>query len=386
MRLLLFIKNLLKNTINTNNIVVILELLRNANYLYIGFIATTISIISWFPSTIESIPNPIFTIRMLPQIIFAFLYFIDASMLVHMAFKHNMPQRVLKYSKIKGVSKLSNFFDYYYTLIPVFLVTTGIALITLTNLHEYFVLAGALLIYLGINVFFIFYLLKITSYNMGTLDRYNNITRAKDIFTNYISSNDAGIKYRAIKEFTKNFKRVLDGIDSYFDIHYDKRVKIDYLQNAENITVKQLIVRYLPLYLRYCSETELRSFERKLNSMASLIDNDNKITSLDIIKIVHSIHQDIATFLNEHYYIIPKNNLFTNFISYINTKHFFLLKISVAIFIIAGLFMFFIPDGMTNFFNETFGYIAEHEINLLTFISTVIASVTLLIKCKDLMK
>jgi hypothetical protein len=74
---------------------------------------------------------------------------------------------------------------------------------------------------------------------------------------NYISSSETDIKYLAIREFTKHFKRVLDGIDFHFDAVFDKRINIDYLQNKENITVKQLIVRYLPLYLSYCNEIEL---------------------------------------------------------------------------------------------------------------------------------
>jgi hypothetical protein len=365
MKLLLFIKNILKNITNTNNIVLLLELLRNANYIYIFLIAVIISVLSLFPPSLRLIPNPTPIIRIIPQVLFIIFYSVPVFILIYTILKHKkIPKHILTYSSIKGVSKLSNFFDYYYILIPVCLVTTGIVLITLVNVHIYFVLAGALLFFLGWYVLFMFFLLKVTFYNMGIYDRYNNITRANDIFTNYISSKETDTKYLASKEFTKYFKRVLDGIDVYFDALFDKRISIDSLQTKENITVKQLIIRYLPLYLSYCSETELNSFKIKLNSMANLIDNENMIVSLDILKIVYSIHQDIVTFLNQHSYVIPKNNLLTTFIYYITKKHAYFAEIFVAIFIIAGLLKFIIPDDiLNNALNEIFDYTLKHNIN-----------------------
>ncbi|WP_156164096.1 MULTISPECIES: hypothetical protein [unclassified Methanosarcina] len=321
--------------------------------------------ISWFPSQVKAIPNVLPIIRMLPEIIFVAVYLMTISILFYTYFKwKHMPIHVLKYSHIKGVTIVSDFFDYYYTLIPVCLITTGIALVTLVNVHVYFVLAGIILFCLGWYALFMFTLMKITFYKMGVYDKYNNITRANDILINYISPNDTDIRYLAIKEFTKHFKKVLDGIDFHFSALYNKRMNIDSLQTEENITVKQLIIRYLPLYLSYCSETELNSFKTKLNSMANLIDNENTITSLDIIKIIHSIHQDIVTFLNQHSYVIPKNNLFTNFIYNINKKQTYLMEVFVGIFFIIGLFKFFIPDEvLNNLLNETFDHILGYRVD-----------------------
>jgi hypothetical protein len=220
---------------------------------------------------------------------------------------------------------------------------------------------------------------------MGTIDTYNNITRAKDIFTNYISSKENNMRYLAIKEFTKHIKRVLDGIDFHFDALFDKRINIDSLKTKENIPVKQLIVRYLPVYLSYCSETELNYFEIKLNSIANLIDREDMITSLDIIKIVYSIHQDIVTFLNQHSYVVPKNNLFTNFRYNLNKKQTYITEAFIAICFIIGLSIFFIPDEiLINFFNGTFDYILEHNINF-AFIPPFIVSIPIIYKfLKDL--
>ncbi len=262
-------------------------------------------------------------------------------------------------------------------MIPVCTVTTGIVLITLVTIHAYFFLAGAMLFFLGGYIFFMFSLLKVTFYNMGTADTYNNITRANDIFTHYISSNKTGLRYLAIKEFTKNFKRVLDGID----FHFDKRINIDSLRTKENITVKQLIIRYLPVYLSYCSETELNYFEIKLNSMVKLIDKENMITSLDIIKIVYSIHQDIATFLNQHSYVVPKNTLLANLIYNTKKRSSTFRDVFLAICIIIGLSKFLIPNEiLNNGFTEIFDYISAHNINLFAFILPFLATLPILYK------
>lgn len=396
MKLLLFIKNILKNTINTNNIVLFLELLRNINYIYIGTIVFYISLIVWLPFIINTVPRnestiPLITpiipliasiIKMIPQIFFVIMYSMPVFVLVYIILKHKkLPKHVLTYSNIKGVSKFSNFLDYYYTLIPVCMVTTGIVLITLVTFHPYFFLAGAMLFFLGGYVFFMLRLLKITFYNMRTADIYNNITRANDIFTHYISSNKTGLRYVAIKEFTKNFKRVLDGIDFHFDALFDKRINIDSLRTKENITVKQLIIRYLPVYLSYCSETELNYFEIKLNSMVKLIDKENMITSLDIIKIVYSIHQDIATFLNQYSYVVPKNTLLANLIDNTKKRSSTFRDVFLAICIIIGLSKFLIPNEiLNNGFTELFDYISAHNINLFAFILPFLATLPILYK------
>lgn len=382
MMVLRFIVDILKKTINNNTIVFLLELLRKTNLFYITSIAVVISMITLLPSETKPILSIIPNIRMIPQVLFVGVYSMPVFVPVYAIFKYkSIPKHVLTYSSIKGVSTLSNFFDYYYTLIPVCLVTTGIALMTLMNVHVYFFLAGVVLFFLGWYVLFMLTLLKVVFYKMGTFDRYNNITRANDILTNYIPPNETDIKYLAIKEFTKCFKRVLDGIDSHFYNIFNKIISIDSLQTKENITVKQLIVRYLPLYLNYCSETELNSFKTKINSMTNLIDNENAIVSLDIIKIVYSIHQDIVTFLNQHHYVVPKNNILTKFIYYLNNKKMYYMEVSFSLFILSGLFVFLIPhETLTNIFNELFDYISDNNIVSLTYISSVIALVTILYK------
>lgn len=393
MKLSLFIKNLLKSTLN-NRVFLLLELLRNTNYSYIFLITFVISAISWcpFPSVLRSIPHFIPVIQRLPQFIFLLIDSIPVFILVYMVFKRkNVPKHVLTYSNIKGISKISNFLvhystflDHYYTLIPICLSTTGIVLVTLLNISAYFLLVGIFLFFLGIYVFFMFYLSKFTLYNMGTYDKYNNINRANDIFINYILSPENNMRYLAIKEFTKHFERVLDGIDFHFDALFDKKISIDSLQTDENITVKKLIIRYLPLYLNYCSETELNSFKLKMDSMVNLIDKDNMITSLDIIKIVYSVHQDIVTFLSQHFCVVPKDTLLAN--SIYNTKKIFYIftKVFVAIFFITGLFKFFIPYEILNkifeTFNENFGNLLDSDFNFIALIPPFLALIPIIYK------
>lgn len=372
MWLLIYIKNLLKNIINTNNFVLVLNVLKITNDSYFRFIAFLISIIVLFlfairvsfPSIIIPMSYIMYVTKLVLPIIFFTVYSISFLVLVYTFFsKHNnMPKRVLKYSTIKGVSKFSNFFsnlvEYYYPLLPICMITTGIALVTLSISHKVFLLLGGTLLVQGFSVYLIFISLKATIYNMGTYNTYNNIIRANDILTNYIFSNETDIKYLAIKEFTKHFIRVLDGIDFHFEAIFDKGINVDCLQNNENITVKQLLKRYLPIYLNYCSEEELNLFKIKMNSMVNMIDNRNMIISLDIIKIVHSIHQDIVNFLNQHSYVVPKSTLISNLISKATKKHMTIMEIFISIFVIIGLFKFFIPSEIQNkIFNALNGII-----------------------------
>lgn len=349
MKLPLFIKNPLNSTLN-NRVFLLLELLRNTNNSYIFLITFVISAISLcpFPSVLRSIPYFIPVIQRLPQFIFILIYSIPVFILVYMVVKRkNVPKHVLTYSNIKGISKISNFLvhystflDHYYILIPICLSSTGIVLASLLNISANFLLFGTFLFFLGIYVFFMFHLSKFTLYKMGTYDKYNNINRANDIFINYILLPENNMRYLAIKEFTKHFERVLDGIDFHFDALFDKKISIDSLQTGENITVKKLIIRDLPLYLNYCSETELNSFKLKMDSMVNLIDKDNMITSLDIIKIVYSVHQDIATFLSQHFYVVPKDTLLAN--SIYNTK-------KDLILLLKFLLLFFLLQDYLNF-------------------------------------
>jgi len=386
MKLLLYIKSLLNNIINTNNLVVMLTLLKKTNYFYIFIISFFISALGLCSFLMIPIPDIFSDTKISIPIIFIVIYSIPTLLIVYMIFieRKNMRKYVLRYPNIKGVSKFSNFIDYYYKLIPVCIVTTGIALITLSIYHECFLSFGVNIFGIGCYVFLILAILKITFYNMGTSDIYNNMTRANDIFTNYISSNKSDIKYLAIKEFTKHFLRVLDGIDFHFEAVFDKGINIDCLQNNENITVKQLMKRYLPIYLSYCSEAELNLFKIKLNSMVNLIDNKNIINSLDIIEIVNSIHQDIVKFLDQHSYVVPKNTLITNLIYKTNKKSKVLSKTFISIFIIIGFFYFFIPSEVRNeifdTLNGTLSDFLVSDVNYIAIILPFLASIPVLYK------
>ena len=363
-----------------------LTLLKKTNYFYIFIISFFISALGLCSFLMIPIPDIFSDTKISIPIIFIVIYSIPTLLIVYMIFieRKNMRKYVLRYPNIKGVSKFSNFIDYYYKLIPVCIVTTGIALITLSIYHECFLSFGVNIFGIGCYVFLILAILKITFYNMGTSDIYNNMTRANDIFTNYISSNKSDIKYLAIKEFTKHFLRVLDGIDFHFEAVFDKGINIDCLQNNENITVKQLMKRYLPIYLSYCSEAELNLFKIKLNSMVNLIDNKNIINSLDIIEIVNSIHQDIVKFLDQHSYVVPKNTLITNLIYKTNKKSKVLSKTFISIFIIIGFFYFFIPSEVRNeifdTLNGTLSDFLVSDVNYIAIILPFLASIPVLYK------
>ena len=114
--------------------------------------------------------------------------------------------------------------------------------------------------------------------------------------------------------------------------------------------------------------------------MVKLIDNENMINSLDIIKIVYSIHQDIATFLNQ-IYVVPQNTLLANLIYNTKKRSSTFRDVFLAICIIIGLSKFLIPNEiLNNGFTELFDYISAHNINLFAFILPFLATLPILYK------
>lgn len=305
MEVLVFRYKFPKKIINHNNIVGFLKGLNSANIMYIILFILGASFNKWFPHSFDA--SQIFlhlneeeNIKMLQIIMLLGFY----SILVYSIISSkDMPKNILKYSTIKGVSNFSNYLGYYSKIFPISLITTGIILTTLKNFHIILLLFGIILLILGIFVYFILYILNIFFNNMGKFDTYNNLARSNDIFINYISSNETRDKNLAIKEFTKHIIRVLDSLDLYLD----KGIKIDCLKNKENTHVKQVIIHYLPIYLKHGNEEEIKSFQIKINSLVKLIDNKYFTFSLDIIKVIYSIYQDIVTFLDRNNYAIPKN-------------------------------------------------------------------------------
>jgi hypothetical protein len=123
--------------------------------------------------------------------------------------------------------------------------------------------------------------------------------------------------------------------------------------------------------------------------MVNLIDKKNMITSLDILKIVYSIHQDIATFLSQHSYVVPKDTLLGNLIYNTKKISYTFNKAFVATFIIIGLIKFFIPDKALikalDTFNGTFSYVLGNHTNVIALIPPFIALIPIMYKIlKDL--
>lgn len=341
MEVSVFRYNFFKNIINHNNIVGFLKGLNSANIIYIILFIIGVSFNEWFPHSFDASQsflhlNEEENIKILQLIMLLGFY---GTLVYSIMPSKNMPRHIIKYGDIKGVSNFSNYLGYYSKIFPVSLITTGIVLTTLKNFHIILLLLGFILLVLGILVYSTLAILNIFFNNMGKFDTYNNLARANDIFINYISLNEIQEKNLAIKEFTKHFIRVLDSLDVYLD----KGIKIDYLKNKENTHVKQVIIHYLPIYLKHSNEEEIKSFQIKLNSLLNLIDNKYFTFSLDIVKVIYSIYHDIVTFLDRNNFVIPKNirrlNLeynakvaFDDFSTYI-----------LVIFIVIGLIKNIIP-------------------------------------------
>jgi hypothetical protein len=271
----------------------------------------------------------------------------------YLVFKYkDIPEHVLVCPNVKGMSKISDYFDYYSTLLPFSLMSTGIVLITLGNFNISFPFYGVFFSVIGILIFGAIINLKSIFYNRGKYETYNNLVKANDIFANYISLNRTRESSFAIKQFTKYFLRTVDSIDLYLD----KGIKIDHLKSEENIPVKQALIYYLPIYLKYGNEAEINSFENNLNSIIKLVDEKNTMNSLDIINVVYTIYQDIIKFLKQHNYVVPKNILYLNLRHNIKSCLENIIMLLMMIFILIGLIKDIIPyEHINSYLAKLFG-------------------------------
>lgn len=132
---------------------------------------------------------------------------------------------------------------------------------------------------------------------------YYTLSRAKDIFDNYIRKDKENrcILY----EFTNYFEKSINNIDR----ELPNGVKIDDLKKSSKGSMKNTIIHYLPIYIKYAKESDIKAMQKHINKMSELTDkNSSNIRSLEIVSPILDIYKEIEIFLESNHYSIQSQS------------------------------------------------------------------------------
>lgn len=209
--------------------------------------------------------------------------------------------RLIVYSKYyTGFEKIIYFiylkmvqFNSFY-LLPIFLFSIGFLFITFIVYDMFFFNLGMFLFPSGIILFCIIFLVKMhyerTIYYM--LQMTNNIF--DDLSENKMDDN-------TIKKLNVYFKKTINNIDTKLG----DGLNINELKTDEDETsrVKDIIINYLPLYLKFGKKNQIDSLKKHIYSMSLLVEKDDDF-SLNIIKNLIEIYNDINSFFDSKRFLI----------------------------------------------------------------------------------
>lgn len=106
-----------------------------------------------------------------------------------------------------------------------------------------------------------------------------------------------------IRKFNTYFKKVMDNIDS----ELGKNLKINDLKINEDdsLRVKNTIINFLPLYLKFGKQEQIDSLKNHIKSMSLLVEKDDEFSHTIIYDIIY-IYNDVISFLNLKRFLITE--------------------------------------------------------------------------------
>ena len=235
---------------------------------------------------------------------YKFLSTMDARFIIPILLSFSIISTVIIYS-INGMKfKIFEKYIYYFylkmfqfnsfLLIPVFLFTLGILFMTFIPYGWFFFDFGYFLSMLGIILLYFVYSIKVycESKIYYMLQITNNIS---DDLSKHKKDNNI------IKKFNIYFKKTINNIDKQLG----KDLNINELKTDEDETsrVKNTIINYLPLYLKFGTKVQIDSLKNHIHSMSLLVDKNDDF-SINIIKNLIEIYKDINNFIDSKRFLI----------------------------------------------------------------------------------
>ena len=210
---------------------------------------------------------------------------------------------LMSYKKIEEIEEIKEIIYSIYLkmvqfnsffLLPIFLFSIGFLFLTFIIYNSFFFKLGMFLSFSGVILFYIVFFVKDhyerTIYYM--LQMTNNIF--DDLSENEMDNN-------TIKKINVYFKKTINNIDNKLG----NNLNINELKTDENETsrVKNIIIDYLPLYLKFGKKKQIDSLKNHIYSMSLLVEKNDDF-SPDIIKNLIEIYNDINSFFDSKRFLI----------------------------------------------------------------------------------
>lgn len=237
----------------------------------------------------------IITENLIEIIIFGSLVFALGISMLQFFSKDSQLTTVIEFGEIDGIPSSTKLLEYYAVLLPCFLVCIGFTLaITIPNAQVR--IFGQILWVLGLILYLILPPMKV--HNL-----YYTFSRAKDIFDNYIRKDKEN--RCVLYEFTNYFEKSINNIDR----ELPNGVKIDDLKKSSKGSMKNTIIHYLPIYIKYAKESDIKAMQKHINKMSELTDkNSSNIRSLEIVSPILDIYKETEIFLGSNHYSIQSQS------------------------------------------------------------------------------
>lgn len=206
-----------------------------------------------------------------------------------------------KLNKLIGITYLNMYRFNSFFLMPLFLFGLGFALITFAIFNDIFFYIGIFLFYLGSFLFLIVLIIK-NHYENKIHCMLQMSINVLDILSEKKDTN-------SINKFNKYFKKSINNID----YKLGKNLKIDELKIDGNnpLRVKNIIINYLPLYIKFGNKEDINSLKNHIKSMSLLVDKKDNF-NLDVISVIIDIHKDINAFFDSNKMIIEEKGWHIN--------------------------------------------------------------------------
>lgn len=238
----------------------------------------------------------------IPKICFFIVLIIIIIFHVYMCFfRSSQADFLVELKNIKDIPSRVNLLEYY-QILPFFLINLCFVppIFVFFFKDDIFIDLSILSIYILVIIYLIIsaiFILSNLDYNL-----YYTLNRANDILDDYIIKNQK--EYLIILEFNNYFRKSLDNIDR----NLLDEVKIDKLKVDSNETIKKTIIHYLPIYIKYGNQNQIKSLKNHIIRMLELIDKKKYMGSLEITEIILNVHNDIEFFLKSNNYSITKQH------------------------------------------------------------------------------
>lgn len=216
---------------------------------------------------------------------------------------------VIELKNITGIPSYTRLLEYYSTLIPLFLLSSAILLISISLLSKILFILN----YIAIACMFFAMIVGLSLFFIKSIYHekiFYTLNRANNIYSYYIIKEKKKIY---IKEFMKFFERTIINTDR----NLTKGIKINELKREETVSIKNTIIHYLPIYIKYGSELQINLLKSNIEEMSKLVNKNDGINSLKITNdSILNIYKDILEFLESNHYSVNTYRQYKNITSW----------------------------------------------------------------------